>query len=97
MKPWQALTILSYIICLAFFSLVLADILDKYFSKAKITLVNQHSFEKIELPLLVFCPLKAYKDPINIGYRDEEYAKNVFTLQDLFAEDTLNMLKSGKV
>ena len=97
MKPWLVFTILSYIICLAFFSLVLADILDKYLSKAKITQVNQISFEEIELPLMVFCPLKAYKKQFNNLYDEEEYAKNIFTLQDLFAEETLNMLKSGKV
>ena len=97
MKPWQVLTIFSYIVCLAFFVLLLADILDKYFSKAKITQVNQLSFEKLELPLMVLCPTKAFKGPISSAYNDEEYSKNIYTLQDLFHENTTNMLKSGYV
>ena len=95
MKPWLVFTTLSYIVCLGFFLLVLEDILDKYLSKAKITQVNQLSFEEMELPLMVFCPLQGYKGPMNNEYHDEKYAKNIFTLQDLFAEKTLDMLKSG--
>ena len=77
-----------YLACYSVFSISLVTILIKFNAGVTSTATEIVAQDKLQFPVLTFCPSIAFKNP-GYFYKEEDFMANVFTKEDLFGDETL--------
>ena len=77
-----------YLACYSVFSISLVTILIKFNAGVTSTATEIVAQDKLQFPVLTFCPSIAFKNR-GYFYKEEDFMANVFTKEDLFGDETL--------
>lgn len=84
----KLLKLLSFLLCMALFWLLMADIFDKFVSRLTnigITVTGSDTREKL-LPCFTVCPGNVFKTP-GFYFKEKDFIENSFSADELFCDD----------